>query len=79
MGRIAGRGQAPGTYPADGPLIQTDRLRAAGTGQQGKYRGQAPPEPTGTVQRGNQNVPRERSRPARAPLTAPDALASCVT
>jgi hypothetical protein len=45
-----------------GRLIQTDRLRAAGIGQQGKDRGQAPPESAGTVQRGNQNVPRERSR-----------------
>ena len=56
MRRIAGRGGLPGTYPPDGPVIQTDRLCAAGTGQQDKDRGQAPPEPTGTVQRGNQNV-----------------------
>jgi pimeloyl-ACP methyl ester carboxylesterase len=60
--RIAGRGGLPGTYPPDGPVIQTDRLCAAGTGQQGKDRGQAPPEPADTVQHGNQNVPRERSR-----------------
>ncbi len=64
MGRIAGRGGHPGTYPLDGLVTQTDRLCAPGTGQQGKDRGQAPPEPTGTVQRGNQNVPPERSGPA---------------
>jgi hypothetical protein len=62
MRRIAGRGGLTGTYPPDGPVIQTDRLCAAGTGQQGKDRGQAPPEPADTVQHGNQNVPRERSR-----------------
>jgi len=62
MRRIAGRGGLHGTYPPDGAVIQTDRLCAAGTGQHGKDRGQAPPEPTGTVQRGNQNLPRERSR-----------------
>ena len=64
MGRIAGRGGLPGTYPPGAPVIQTDRLYAAGTRQQDKDRGQAPPESAGTVQRGNQNVPRERSRPA---------------
>ena len=52
----------PGTYLPDGPVIQTERLRATGTGQQGKDSGQAPPESAGTVQRGIQNVPRERSR-----------------
>jgi hypothetical protein len=62
MGRIAGRGGIPGTYPPGGPVIQADRLYAAGTGQQGKDRGQALPESAGTVQRGNQNGPRERSR-----------------
>jgi integrase/recombinase XerD len=64
MGRIAGRGRLPRTYPPGAPVIQTDRLCAAGTGQQDKDRGQAPPESAGTVQRGNQNEPRERSRPA---------------
>ena len=62
MGRIAGG--SPGTRPPDGPVIQTDRLCAAGTGQQGKDRSQTPPELTGSVQHGNQNVPHERSRPA---------------
>jgi hypothetical protein len=61
MRRIAGRGRLPGTYLPDGPVIQTERLRATGTGQQGKDSGQAPPESAGTV-RGNRNVPRERSR-----------------
>jgi hypothetical protein len=42
--------------------FQTDRLCAAGTGQQGKGRCQTPRESAGTVQRGNQNLPRERSR-----------------
>jgi hypothetical protein len=51
--------------PARRPVIQTDRLGAAGTGQQDNDRGQAPREPTGTVQRGKQNVPRERFRLAR--------------
>jgi hypothetical protein len=64
MRRIAGCGGLPGTYPPDGPVIQTGRLCAAGTAQRGKDHGQAPPEPTGTVQRGNQNAPPERSRPA---------------
>jgi hypothetical protein len=50
--------------PPDGPVIQTGRLCAAGIGQQGKDRGPAPPESAGTVQRDNQNVPHERSRPA---------------
>jgi len=62
MRPIAGRGGLPRDLPPDGPVIHTDRLYAAGTGQQGKDRGQAPPESAGTVQRGNQNVPRERSR-----------------
>jgi hypothetical protein len=44
-------------------MIQTGALFAAGAGQRGKDRGQAPPELAGTVQRGNQNVPRERSDP----------------
>jgi hypothetical protein len=43
--------------PPDGPVIQTGGLFAAGARQQGKDRGQAPPELAGTVQRGNQNVP----------------------
>src|SRR5580704_3463983 len=43
MGRIAGRGGLPGTYPPDGPVIQTDRLCAAGTGQQGKTAARRPP------------------------------------
>jgi hypothetical protein len=59
---LPGRGGLPGTYLPAGRVIQTDRLCEAGTGQQGKDRGQAPPEPADTVQRGNQNVPRERSR-----------------
>jgi hypothetical protein len=46
--RIAGG--SSGTCPPDGPVIQTDRLCAAGTGQQGKDRGPAPPEPTGRDQ-----------------------------
>jgi hypothetical protein len=50
--------------PPDGPVIRTGGLFAAGAGQRGKSRGQAPPELAGSVQRGNQNVPRERSRPA---------------
>ena len=33
MGRIAGRGGLPGTYPPDGPVIHTDRLFAACAGQ----------------------------------------------
>jgi hypothetical protein len=33
MRRIAGCGGLPGTYPPAGPLIQTYRLCAAGTGQ----------------------------------------------
>ncbi len=41
--RIAGRGGLPGTYPPAGPVIQTDRLCEAGTGQQGKDRGRTPP------------------------------------
>jgi len=56
--------RAPGTYPPDGPVIRTDRLFAACAGQQGRDRGQAPPELTGTVHRGNQNGPHGRSRPA---------------
>ena len=43
MRRIAGRGGLPRTYPPDGPVIHTDRLCAARTGQQGKDRGQTPP------------------------------------
>jgi len=62
MRRIAGRRGLPRDLPARRPVIPTDRRYAAGTGQQGKDRGQVPPEPTGTVQRGNQTVPRERSR-----------------
>ena len=61
---LPGADGSPGPTPPGGPVIQTDRLCAAGTGQQDKDRGQAPPESAGTVQRGNQNVPRERSRPA---------------
>jgi len=41
--RIAGRGGLPGTYLPAGRVIQTDRLCEAGTGQQGKDRGQTPP------------------------------------
>src|ERR1700683_3722978 len=53
--------RAPGTYRPTGrahrPWAPTEKDRKP------KPRGQAPPEPAGTVQRGNQNVPRERSRP----------------
>jgi hypothetical protein len=48
--------------PPDGPVIHTDRLFAAW--QDSRDRRQAPAELTGTVQRGNQNVPHQRSRPA---------------
>ena len=56
--------RAPRDLPAQGAVTQTDRLCAARTGQRAKDRGQTPPEQTGTVQHDNQNVPRERSRPA---------------
>jgi hypothetical protein len=56
--------RAPRTYPARRAVIHTDRLFAACAGQWGRDRGQAPPKRTGTVQRGNKNVPHERSRPA---------------
>ena len=60
--------RTPRDLPAQGTVTQTDRLRAAGTGQRAKDRGQTPPERTGTgtVQHDNQNVPRERSRLDRA-------------
>src|SRR5271156_2073001 len=41
---LPGEEDAPGTYPPDGPVIRTDRLRATGTGQEGKGRSQAPPD-----------------------------------
>jgi hypothetical protein len=40
---LPGRGGLPGTYLPAGRVIQTDRLCEAGTGQQGKDRGQTPP------------------------------------
>jgi hypothetical protein len=42
MRRIAGRGGLSGTYLPAGRVIQTDRLCEAGTGQEGKDRGQTP-------------------------------------
>jgi hypothetical protein len=72
MGRIAGA-EGSRDLPPGGPVTQTDRLFAACAGQQGGDRRHAPPELTGTVQRGNQNVPHERSRPARAIRSHPSA------
>jgi hypothetical protein len=77
MCRVAGRGGLPATYPAQGTVTQTDRLRAARTGQRAKDRGQTPPEPTGTVQHDNQNVPRERSRPAELQCLTFLAMSEC--
>jgi hypothetical protein len=58
--------RTPRDLPAQGTVTQTDRLRAARTGQRAKDRGQTPPERTGTAQHDNQNVPRECSRLDRA-------------
>ena len=59
---VPGAEDTPGPTRPTGRVIQTYRLCTTGAGQQGKDRGQALPELTGTVQRGNQNVPREHSR-----------------
>jgi len=61
MGRIAGRGGLPGPTRLTGWWSGPTRLCPAGTGQQGKDRGQAPPESAGTVQRTSQAFPARRT------------------
>jgi hypothetical protein len=51
----------PRDLPPDRPVIQIVGLFAAGSGQRSRGPRLAPPELAGTVQRGNQNEPLERS------------------